>query len=211
MLRAVHLVVAAVGVSLLGGCTGNIRDTTTPRTASEQLLMTTAAQRAIASVDSQKIAQCFVGKRVFVDATRLATQSDRAYVVAAYEQFVAQSKGFLVPAADKADLVVEVRSAALGTYELSYGITVPLAYAGMVVSDVAQNASFDSQVQSLPTAFDFGYHLQEGWAKLSGYCYDRRSGLYVCGWRECWGRAYEGLFDDIYPAFNIDTLASKVR
>jgi len=180
--------VRALAFLLLGalaGCMGGIRDTTTPRTAQEQLLCSTAAERAVGHVDSSR----FAGKRVFVDAERVAAQVERGFVVSAFEERVAAAGGRLV-ARDKADLVVEVRSAALGTYDGKWLLYVPIPYA----------AGLD---EPTPWIIPIGYSLQEGWCRLDAFCYAAASGDYVCGWRDSWGRAYVGFFDDIYPETTI--------
>ena len=49
------------------------------------------------------------------------------------------------------------------------------------------------------TTLEIGYSLQEGWCKVDAWCFDPRTDEYVCGWRDSWGRAYIGFFDDVYP------------
>ena len=181
---------------VLTGCTGAIRDTTTPRTAREQLLCTTAAQRAVAHVDSSR----FTNRRVFIDVARLTAQVDRAYVVGAFEQVVYEAGGHVAPATDKADLVVEVRAAALGTYDGKWLLWIPLLSAPGVQAP-----------QGTPGFLEIGYALQEGWCRIDAYCYEPKSGDFVCGWRNAWGMAYLGFFDDIYPETTVgQTIKARV-
>ncbi len=184
---------ALVLLVALAGCTGAIRDTTTARTAKEQLLCTTAAQRAVSHVNSG----VFAAKRVFIDAERLQAQVDRGYVVSAFEQLVSEAGGRLAPARDKADLVVEVRSAALGTWDGKWTIWVPILSAPGITLPA-----------DAPTLLEIGYALQEGWCRLDAFCFEPATGDYVCGWRHSWGRAYVGFFDDIYPE---STIAQSVK
>jgi hypothetical protein len=195
----VKLALALAALVLTQGCLGNIRNTTTPRTAQEQLLLTTAAERAIGQVDSSK----WVGRKVFLDVTPLPDKKDRGYVVAAFEQRVEEGGGKLVPR-ERADIVIEVRSAALGCYDGKWIIYVPAAMAvGVVAPDEANG---------IPTLVSIGYSLQEGWARIDAFAYDAKTNAYVTGWRDRWGRAYVGFFDDIYPDFGIaETVTTQVK
>jgi hypothetical protein len=178
---------AVLPLLALAGCLGSIRDSTTPRTATEQLLCSTAAQRAVSHVDSA----VFAGKKVFVDVAPLVVQVEKGYIVDAFEQLVAEAGGKLAPR-DKADLVVEVRAAALGCWDGKWLIWIPVPYAaGMPTPD--------------PWLIEIGYALKEGWCRVDAFCYDPATGFYVCGWRSSWGRAYVGIFDDIYPEITIAT------
>lgn len=188
---------ALVLLLTLAGCVGSIRESTTARTAEEQLLCTTAALHAVANIDSSR----FAHRKVFIDVTPLAVQVDRGYVVDAFTQLVSEAGGRLAPAADKADLVIEVRSAALGTYEGKWNLFVPTFYVGAVLP-----------ATDAPPLLQVGYRLHEGWAKINAWCYEPKTGEYVCGWRDSWGRAYQGIFDDIYPDSSIsDSLKSRVQ
>jgi hypothetical protein len=185
--RAPALLFLFVG---LAGCIGSIRESTTPRTAREQLLCTTAAGRAVSHIDSSR----FTGRRVFIDVERLAVQVDRGYVLSAFDQLVWEAGGKVAPARDKADLVIEARAAALGTYEGKWIIWVPVP-----------SAPGFQPPEGSPKLLEIGYSLQEGWCRIDAFCYEPATGAYVCGWRASWGRAYLGFFDDIYPEATIAT------
>ena len=169
----------------LTGCIGSIRPTTTARTAQEQLLCTTAAQRAVSHVDSA----VFAKRKVFIDVERLQVQVDRGYVLDAFSNLVYAAGGHIAPTRDKADLVVEVRAAALGCFDGKWLIFIPIFPLPV------------KQASDAPSLLEIGYALQEGWCKIDAWCFDPRTDEYVCGWRDAWGRAYVGLFDDIYPEF----------
>ena len=64
-----------VAVASLSGCIGNIRDTTTVRSAHEILLVSTAAQRALREYDASPLSR----RRVFVDL-RYFDSIDKSYV-----------------------------------------------------------------------------------------------------------------------------------
>ena len=110
----------------VAGC-GTARETFPPRTAQEQALISTAADRAIIQLPSQG----WTGKRVFLDVSNLECY-DKPYVVARLRQHILSGFGTL--AADKAgaDMVLEVASGALSIDSRrfllgipSFGIPVP--------------------------------------------------------------------------------------
>ncbi len=181
-------------LSLCAGCIGAIRATTTARTAQEQLLCTTAAYRAVGALDSS----VFAGKRVWIDVDRIQAQVDRGYVLAALEERVIAAGARPAKTAADADLAVEVRAAALGTYDGKWDIYTP-------VPMMPQQFELPPDT---PHLLEIGYALQEGWCRLDGYCYEPATGKYVTGWRASWGMAYVGFFDDIYPETTIAQTAS---
>jgi len=82
----------------------------TPRTAIEQLLLSSAVDHALAKLDLPEAA----GKKVFVDFTYLQAVDAEYIKVAARARF-AQIGATLVDKSEKADLIAEVASGALGT------------------------------------------------------------------------------------------------
>jgi hypothetical protein len=185
----VRRTLVALGLAALalanGGCLGKIRDSTTPRTAQEMFLLSTAAERAIAHVDSSR----FAGKKVFVDVSRLGT-IDQPYVESAFANFVAEGKGTLAPK-DKAEIVVEVRSGSLALYDGSWGIGVPTFY-GAGLAPPEDKTKF-------PTLISFTYDLHRSWAHFQVWAYDAHTNEFLGSWKDCWGSAYVGFFDDVYP------------
>jgi hypothetical protein len=193
------LVLALLALVSTAGCLGDIRTTNTKRTAVEELLVSTAAERAIAKVDSS----VFAGKRVFVDVERLAP-FDKGYVVSAFQGYLAQGGASVVPARDKAQVVVEVRSGSSGIFDGKWGVGIPMVYASGFVAG--------SGGPTLPNLIEITYELREGWAKISGFAYDAKQGTYLAGWRDAYGMAYVGFFDDIFPSSGIgDTLTSYTK
>jgi len=78
----------------------------TPRTAMEQLLISTAADRALATINLP-----IEGKDIFLDTQYLETV-DKPYVVALLRERLGE-KARLAASADKAQLILEVRSGSL--------------------------------------------------------------------------------------------------
>jgi hypothetical protein len=197
--RAAQVFAALLGLAGLGGCLGDIRTSTTPRTATEMLLLSTAAQRAIARVDSS----LFAHKHVFLDVSHLATY-DVEYVDSAFAHFLSAGGGGLVPDREKADLVVEVRSATLGIWDGKWGVGIPMIYGGPLLPP--------KDATHAPSLIEIAYALHEGWARFQVWAYDAKTNAFVGSWRDCWGRSYVGFFDDIYPNTSVgDTLQSYTK
>jgi Family of unknown function (DUF6655) len=104
---------------LLAGC-AITRETNPPRTASEELLISTAADRAA----SQLGASLPPGTKVFVDA-QYFDATDGKYAISAVRDRLAHDGADLVADRKAADVVVELRSGAQSIDESSTLIGVP--------------------------------------------------------------------------------------
>jgi len=194
------------------GCIGTIRDTTTPRTSTEQLLISTAAERAIASFEN--VDAELKGKRVAIDDTKFESV-DKAYALSALRHYVSEHGGHVVPLAPVKtknaegkevegpgpDRVLEIRNGALGINDTSWGLGIPsfpLAVPSMPVTSMT------------PPLYLFFRGKQEGWAKFQFWILDPKQDAYVARSKDLWGHTYYskwyflgcGPFDfsqDIYP------------
>lgn len=115
-------------LALCGGCT-ETRTSNPERTAVEQLLLSTAVDRAVDEV-SLNVPR---GTRVFVDASRFEAY-DKSYAISAFRDRVLESGARLVSLVNDAEVVVEIRSGALstdGTKTIvgipSFDVPIPLA------------------------------------------------------------------------------------
>jgi len=109
--------------SLFAGC-ATIKQSDTARTGIEQLLISSAADRALDKIDLRPIA----GAKVFVD-TQYLDCTDKNYLLVALHQRLLADRCTLVPKADDSDVVVEIGSGGVGTDrdELFVGIPeIPL-------------------------------------------------------------------------------------
>mgnify|MGYP005846358593 CR=1 FL=1 len=107
------------------GC-GTTKYSDTQRTATEQLLISDAMDRAINQVDFRSLA----GKTVYVDTEALGKITDREYLIATLKQAMRAGGCLVQDDKEKSDYVIEVRAGAIGTdrNDLLYGIpavTVP--------------------------------------------------------------------------------------
>jgi hypothetical protein len=124
---------AAVAAIALPGC-GTVRATTPARTATEQALISTAADRAVSVL---KLDACN-NKMVFVDMSKCEA-IDKGYLERRLHKAVLDHGGALAADAKGADLVLQVASGALSTNDRSYlfgipAVPLPIPTAGQTLS-----------------------------------------------------------------------------
>ena len=188
----------AVLAALLGGSGCTQTTLTAPqRSATEQLLLSTAADRAIASTN---LAQ-FDGKKVFLDASYFDSY-DSKYVIGTIRDVLNRSGAFLVNNITNSEIVIEARSGALSIDSAgtlvgvpSSGLPVPLA--GTV--SIPELAFFKSQKQ---------YSL----AKLALLAYETRGGKHLYSSGPLIGRAYNHYYTFIgFITYTSSDLPAKHR
>ncbi|MBC7968305.1 MAG: hypothetical protein H7Z17_20555 [Fuerstia sp.] len=113
LLLAVCLAVATTG------CT-NTSTSNTARTAKEQMLLSNAVDQSLDKVDFTSLS----GQSVFVEDKYLECV-DKNYVVGSLRHRVMRAGGALAPAADAADVIMEVRSGGVGTDSTEMYLGVP--------------------------------------------------------------------------------------
>jgi uncharacterized protein DUF6655 len=161
LLFAASLTVTALAVA---GC-GTTRSSDTTRTATEQLLISDAVDRAIQSVSFAPLA----GQTVYLDDSKLSDVVDKNYIVSTLRQHMLASGCILRDTRDQADFVVEARAGAVGTdrNDLLFGIP-------------ATNVPQILPVQGVPAAIPevplAKRRDQRGVAKISMFAYQRQTG-----------------------------------
>ena len=118
MLRLHWLVVCAGIVSVLG-CTST-NSSNTARTATEQMLVSNAVDQSLSKVDFQ----AFGDRKVFVEEKYLDC-TDKNYVVSSVRHRVLMQGGQIVGKPEEADLILEVRSGAVGTNSSNSFLGIP--------------------------------------------------------------------------------------
>jgi len=114
------MLAALLGVAVaVGGC-GTRRFTDTPRTATEQMLIAAAVDRAADQLDFAPLED----RKVFID-DKLVDRVDKTFVVASVRARALAAGALLTEAADKADYVVELRSGAVGVDRTDYILGIP--------------------------------------------------------------------------------------
>jgi len=161
---ALQLLAAAL---TLTGC-GTTRFSDTNRTATEQLLISDAIDRAVQSVNVQSLA----GQTVFLDDSRLADVVDRNYLVSTLRQHLLANGCLLREKREEADFVVEARAGAVGTdrNDLLFGIP------SMNVPQIFPMQPVPAAIPEVPVA---KRRHQRGVVKLAVFAYHRESGTPV--------------------------------
>jgi hypothetical protein len=119
---------AALTLLLANGCT-TMRQTDPARTATEQLLLSTAADRAVEDVALSQ----FANKKIFLD-TAYFDSYDAKYAIGAIRDALSRAGALLMPDSKASEITIEARSGALSTDDRTYllglpplGIPIPLA------------------------------------------------------------------------------------
>lgn len=111
-----------------------IRVTEPDRTATEQLLLSTATDEAVNGIDLSDLA----GKRVFFDKSYFKSYDD-GYAMGSIRELLSKSGARLVNDRDASEIVVEARSGGLGidSRDSLFGLpdlSLPIPFAGQVQS-----------------------------------------------------------------------------
>jgi hypothetical protein len=145
----------------LGACT-TVRESSPQRTATEQLLISTAVDRAIAQVNL-KIPP---GTKVFVDSEQL-DGTDGKYAAGEMKDRLLRNGANLVNDKGKADAVVEVRAGALSIDDKQTLVGIdtfdaPIPFAGQAAK-IPQIALYKDRVrQGVAKIAAFGYSTSDG-------------------------------------------------
>lgn len=154
--------IAAIGlVGLVGAC-ASTTETNPGRTATEQLLIARAADRAVEGLTLPVPA----GSKVFVDDTYFRSENS-AYAISAIRQSLSEAGYALSDRRDNADVVFELRAGALSLEQMRRVV-------GMPPLAVPINESFN--VVSLPELSLYSRRDRVGVAEFTGFVYDAKTG-----------------------------------
>lgn len=149
--------------AVASGC-GTTRWSDSKRTATEQLLISDAVERAVMRIDMRPLA----GQTVFLDTTILDDVSDGKYLASALRHQLLASGCRLAAKEDAADIVVEARAGAIGTDRNDLLLGMP-----------ATSVSFMGNGTSIPELAIFKRTDQRGVADVNLFAYERASGRAV--------------------------------
>ncbi|HJT30791.1 MAG TPA: DUF6655 family protein [Pirellulales bacterium] len=165
-----RLLARLLGLSLylaVAGC-GTTKWSDTPRTATEQLIISTAIDRAINNIDFKPLA----GKTVYFDATYLTGVVDMNYVISSMRQRMLAQGCVLKVNKDEADYVVEARAGAVGTNQHNVLIGIP----AISVPTAGLMPGVPSAIPEIPFAKTTD---QKGVAKIAAFAYNQHTGQAV--------------------------------
>jgi hypothetical protein len=118
--RLLNLFLTAIFIVFLGSGCSSRRVSYPPRTATEQLLLSTAADQAL----SQANFKIFSGRNVYLDFTYFDSY-DSKYVESKLRDAFSRDGALLMPDAKSADIIVEARSGAYSVDNASSFIGIP--------------------------------------------------------------------------------------
>lgn len=146
------------------GC-GTTRMSDTKRTATEQLLISDAMDRAVSRLDFRALA----GKTAYLDSSPARGATDQEYLVSALRQHMLASGCALKDKREEADYIVELRIGAVGTdrHEVLFGVPATK------VPEMAAVVGVPSSIPELPLAKKTE---QRAVTKLAVFAYNRNTG-----------------------------------
>jgi hypothetical protein len=149
------------------GC-GATRSTDTLRTATEQLLISDAIDRAVQTMNLQALA----GQSVFLDDTKLSDTVDKNYYISTLRQHLLATGCDLRDKREDADFIVEARAGAIGTdrNDLLFGIP------SMNMPSIPLVQPVPAAIPEIPIA---KRKDQRGVAKIAVFAYHRATGTPV--------------------------------
>lgn len=145
------------------GC-GTTRWSDSKRTATEQLLVSDAIERAVMKIDMRPLA----GRRVFLQTQMLSSVNDVDYLSSTLRQHILGSGAVIAEKIDDAEIVVEARAGAVGTDRNDLLLGVP-----------ATSLSFAGTGATLPELALAKRTDQRAVAKVSVFAYHRHTGTPV--------------------------------
>jgi hypothetical protein len=147
------------------GC-GTTRWSDSARTATEQMLISDAVDRAVSQIDFASLA----GRDVYLDGKYITSTVDEKYIIGTLRQHMFASGCIVKDKIEDAAYVVEVRAGAVGTNrnDLLFGIPATTLPAGGSMLPLAPT--------SIPELSFFKRTAQQGVCKVAVFAYDRESG-----------------------------------
>jgi hypothetical protein len=162
--RRIFALGASLAVVLTTGC-GTTRWSDTSRTATEQMLMSDAIDRAVSEMDFSILA----GRDIYLDSKCIAGMVDEKYVVGTLRQHMFATGCVLHDKAEDATCIVEVRAGALGTNRSDVLFGVP-------ATQLPAGGAFIGAPTAIPELPLIKRTAQQGVCKLAVFAYDRMSG-----------------------------------
>ena len=154
----------AILLLTLSGC-GTSKWTDTGRSATEQLLITDAMDRAVSELDLRALA----GKTCYIDSAPLRKITDSEYLVSCIRQHMFASGCMVMSSKGEADYIVEVRAGAVGTdrHDVLYGVPA------VNVPTVVPVSGIPSQIPEMPIVKKTD---QRAVVKLSLFAFNQKTG-----------------------------------
>ena len=166
--RAGAWLVLTLALACAAGC-GTTRASNTRRTATEQLLISDAVDRAVDQMDLGPLA----GKTIYFDAQYIRGTTDEGYIISSFRQKLLASGCILKDRLTDADYVVELRSGAVGTNSDGVVFGVPSVN---VPPALAAVGGVSAGVPAIPEIPLIKRTDQKAVIKFGAYAYNRADG-----------------------------------
>ena len=182
-----------ISLAFTAGCSSpHITDPA--RSATEQLLISTAADLAMKQIDLKAVE----GRPAFVDATAV-DGTDKAYVIGAVTERVNAQGAPLAADREKAEVVVAVRTGALSVDCAEFllgipGLLIPLPFGGTIKT---------------PEFAFFKKVARTGFAKIGVHAYETVSGRHVLSIGPVSGRSYYHLWTILGVTWDASNIPEK--
>ena len=150
---------------LLAGC-GTVKQSSTPRTGTEQILLTNAWDDALQQVDFRPLA----GVPIFLDA-QFISAIDQGWVTSSLRQAMLAQGVLLRDKPEKAQWIVEARVGAYGTDSYNWLVGIPQTNVPPTLTGIPNGTI--PEIPLIKKTDQFGY------SKLALFAYDRASGQLV--------------------------------
>jgi hypothetical protein len=187
-------VAAALLVAVLSGCT-TVRDTLPPRSATEQLLISNAADRAAA----QLTVGLRPGTKVFLDSSGFEGY-DSKYAIGAITEQVLLRGGRLLPDRKSAEVVVAIRAGALSVDQNDTLVGIPSMNVPVPLAGTLTTPEFAL----------FAKHQYRGVAKFAATAYDADTGKIIAASGPSFGFSHRTHWVVLFLiAWNTDDLLPK--
>lgn len=154
----------SLALAMLCGC-GTTKWSDSPRTATEQLLISDAVDRAVSDIDFSALAN----RSVYLDTRFIVTTLDQNYVTSTLRQHMLASGCVIKDKAEESDYVVEVRTGSLGTNRNDVLVGVPATNLPTAGFTPTGNASIPEIALAKTTN-------QQAVCKIAVFAYDRMTG-----------------------------------
>jgi hypothetical protein len=158
---------AIVACALSSGC-GSTRWSDTQRTATEQLLISDAIDRAISELDLGALAE----RKVFLESGAVRATVDSAYLISTLRQHLLAQGCILVDKLEEADYVVELRAGAVGTDRCDLLLGIP-------ATKLPQSVPVQGVPHTIPEFALATKTEQRAVAKIAVFAYNRHTGKLV--------------------------------
>lgn len=150
-----------IGIAVCAAGCGTTRWSDSKRTATEQMLVSDAVERAVAAIDMRPLA----GYSVFLDTSPMDDVTDSKYLTSTLRHQLLASGCRLAAERDAAEIVIEARAGALGTDRSDLLIGMPATSVEVMGNGTA-----------LPEIAAAKRTEQRAVAKVNLFAYDRASG-----------------------------------